>query len=465
MIPPSDTPPEDGPPEDAPREDGPGDYRYRVFGLRHRYYLGAALAALIGLAVTAAAPILLRLQDTPDRKPIRVGVLHSLTGTMAVSERTVAEATLLAIGEINARGGVAGRRIEPIVVDGRSDWDTFAREAETLISDHKVSAVFGCWTSACRKTVKPVFEAHGQVLFYPVQYEGLEQSPNILYTGAAPNQQIIPATKWSLDHLGRRIFLVGSDYIFPRTANALIRTQVHALGGEIVGEAYARLGGTDFSAAIAAITAARPDVVFNTINGDSNIAFYRQLRAAGITPAAIPVMSFSLAEAEVQAIGPAVVAGDYAARNYFQSIDTPENRRFVSGFKTRFGAGSVTTAPMEAAYFGVHLWAKAVAEAGSPQFRDYQPFLMGQSMTAPSGIIYIDPGTQHTWRTVLIGKARTDGNFDIVWSSGRPVRPVPFPGYLPRSEWMAFLQGLYERWGGHWAAQEPHGQAKEAAGG
>jgi urea transport system substrate-binding protein len=165
-------------------------------------------------------------------------------------------------------------------------------------------------------------------------------------------------------------------------------------------------------------------------------------------------MSFSVAEAEVQAIGPALVAGDYATRNYFQSIDTPENHRFVSGFQARFGAASVTTAPMEAAYFGVHLWAKAVEEAGSPRFRDYQPFLMGQSMTAPSGIIYIDPGTQHTWRTVLIGRVRLDGNFDIVWSSGRPVRPVPFPGYLPRSEWMAFLDDLYNRWGGHWAAPE-----------
>jgi urea transport system substrate-binding protein len=431
----------------------PPDSRYRVFGLRHRYYLAAAFATGLGILATVVAPVLLGLGPMPTRAPIKVGVLHSLSGTMAVSERTVADATLFAIQELNRGGGVLGRKVEPILVDGRSDWDHFAAEAETLITRHKVSAVFGCWTSACRKTVKPVFERHGHVLFYPVQYEGLEMSPNIIYTGAAPNQQIIPATKWSLDNLGRRIFLVGSDYVFPRTANEIIKHQVQALGGEIVGEAYVPLGGETFGPVVAAIRAAAPDVIFNTINGGSNIAFYKQLRGAGVTSDALPVMSFSLAEAEVQAIGPALVAGDYAARNYFMSIDTPRNHAFVTRFRERFGDAYVTTAPMEAAYFGVLAWAKAVEEAGSTDYRDYHASLLGQSLAAPSGIIFIDPATQHTWRTVLIGRVQPDGNFDIVWSSGRPIRPVPYPGILPRGEWTAFLDGLFRMWGGHWAAE------------
>lgn len=432
-------------PDDAPR----------VLALRHRYYAGAVLAALVGVFIALTIPTVLGLSGVQSRTPIRVGVLHSLTGTMAVSESTVADATLYAISEINRAGGVMGRTIEPIVVDGASDWDTFAREAERLIVEKKVSAVFGCWTSACRKTVRPVFEKHDHVLFYPVQYEGLEQSPNIVYTGAAPNQQIIPATKWALDNLGRRIFLVGSDYVFPRTAGAIVRAQVGALHGEIVGEAYRPLGSEDFAGVVEAIKRARPDVIFNTINGDSNIAFYKALRAAGVTPEAIPVMSFSLAETEVRAIGPALVKGDYAARNYFRTIDTRENAAFRAGFAARHGCAAVTTAPMEAAYFGVRLWAQAVEEAQSDAVRDYRARLLGQSLKAPSGIIYLDPITRHTWRPVLIGRARADGDFAILWSSGRPVRPIPFPGLRSRQEWQGFLDDLQERWNGHWAAPGP----------
>lgn len=427
----------------------------RVLALRHRYYAGAVVAALVGILIALNIPAVLGLEGTRARTPIRVGVLHSLSGTMAVSERTVADATLHAIAELNRAGGVMGRPVEAILVDGASDWDRFAREAESLIVDRKVSAVFGCWTSACRKTVRPVFERHDHVLFYPVQYEGLEQSPNIVYTGAAPNQQIIPATKWALDNLGRRIFLVGSDYVFPRTAGAIIRAQVGALNGEIVGEAYRPLGATDFAAVVAEIRAVRPDVIFNTINGDSNIAFYKALRAAGVTPEAMPVMSFSLAEAEVRAIGADLVQGDYAARNYFQTVATPENDAFRQGFRARYGDASVTTAPMEAAYFGVRLWAQAVTEAQSENYRDYRARLLGQSLKAPSGIIYLDPITRHTWRPVLIGRARADGNFAIVWSSGRPVRPIPFPGLRSRQEWQGFLSDLQRGWGGHWAAPGP----------
>ncbi len=426
--------------------------RYKVFGERHRYYLIAVLAAFLGLVLALILPNVIGGGALPKKTPIKIGVLHSLSGTMALSERSVAEATMLAVEELNRRGGVLGRKVEAILIDGRSNWNVFAQQAENLITIDEVSAVFGCWTSACRKTVKPVFERLDHVLFYPVQYEGLEQSSNIIYTGAAPNQQIIPATKWTIDHIGKRIYLLGSDYVFPRTAHAIIRTQVAALNGEIVGEAYVPLGGTDFKNILADIRDKQPDVIFNTINGDSNIAFYKQLRAAGMMAKDIPVMSFSLAEAEVQAIGPDLVAGDYAARNYFQTIRSEKNKEFVAKYRARYGKDKVTTAPMEAAYFGVFMWAQAVEESGSTQYRGFRDALLGQTMNAPSGIVYIDPNTQHTWRTVLIGQVRRDGNFDLIWDSGRPVRPVPYPGFLARAKWEEFLANLFEQWGGKWEA-------------
>lgn len=422
---------------------------------RYRYYLAAVVGILFLLLVVGIAPLVVGLESFSNEEPIRVGVLHSLTGTMAFSEKPVADATLFAIDQLNKHGGVLGRRVEPIVIDGRSDWDTFARGAETLITQDKVSAVFGCWTSACRRTVKPVFERLGAVLFYPVQYEGLEQSPNIIYTGAAPNQQILPATKWSIDHLGRRIYLVGSDYVFPRTANAILHIQIGTLNGEVVGESYRPLGDTDFAAIAADIKRVHPDVVFNTINGDSNIAFYHAIRAAGIKSSDIPVMSFSIAEAEVKAIGPALVAGDYACRNYFMSVDTPTNHDFIREYRQMYGQDKVTSAPMEAAWFGVMLWAKAVEEAGSTNAAEWKPTLLGQSMTAPAGTIYVEPTNQHVWRTVMIGHAQPDGNFDIVWSSHRPIRPVPYPSFLPRSQWDAFLNKMYVGWGNHWSAPVP----------
>ncbi len=427
--------------------------RFKVFGERHRYYFIAALAGFFGLLLALLLPGVLGEGALPKKTPIKVGILHSLSGTMAVSEKSVADATLLAVEELNRRGGVLGRKVKAVIIDGRSDWNVFASQAENLIRSHKVSAVFGCWTSACRKTVKPVFERLDHVLFYPVQYEGLEQSPNIIYTGAAPNQQIIPATKWTIDNIGRRIYLVGSDYVFPRTAHAIIRTQVAALNGQIVGESYVPLGGTGFSEILADIIEKKPDVIFNTINGDSNLAFYRQLRKAGVQADQLPVMSFSLAEAEVQAIGPELVAGDYAARNYFQTIESEKNKEFVQKYRQRFGKDKVTTAPMEAAYFGVFMWAQAVEESGSVLYRGFRDALLGQTMNAPSGVVYIDPNTQHTWRSVLIGKVRSDGNFELIWDSRRPVRPVPYPGFLAKARWEEFLDALFEGWGGRWEAE------------
>lgn len=405
-------------------------------------------AALVLLAAAAGAAWWTR----GGQEPVKVGILHSLTGTMAFSETAVVDATLFAIEEINARGGLlGGRRIVPVVADGRSDWPTFAAEAERLITREAVSVVFGCWTSASRKTVRPVFEKHGHLLFYPVQYEGLETSPAIVYTGAAPNQQIIPAVKWAMDKLGTRFYLVGSDYVFPRTANAIIKDQVAALRGAVVGEDYLLLGATDMDAVVARIAAAKPDVILNTINGDSNIAFFRALRAAGITAAAIPTISFSIAEGELQTMTVAELAGDYAAWNYFQSVDTPENRGFVERFRARFGAGRVTSDPMEAAYLGVHLWAQAVEKAGRTDPQAVREAAGNQSFPAPEGVVVLDPETRHTWKGVRIGRIRTDGQFDVVWDSGKPIRPVPYPVYRSKADWDHFLDGLYTGWNGHWA--------------
>lgn len=407
--------------------------------------------AVLVLAMLAAFFVWEKRPAAALASPIKVGVLHSLTGTMAISERSVAAATQLAIDELNAEGGVLGRRVEAVLRDGASDWANFARQAESLIVDEHVDAVFGCWTSASRKTVKPVFERHDHLLFYPVQYEGLERSPNIVYTGAAPNQQIIPAVKWALDKLGRRVFLVGSDYVFPQAAHAIIKDQLRSLQGEVLGEYYIPLGGTEVEAAVRAIVRSRPDVILNTLNGDSNVAFFKALRAHGITPEVIPTISFSIAEAELKAMGQRDFAGDYAAWNYFQSLPGEANRRFVQAYQARHGADAVVTDPMEAAYIGVHLWAQAARKAGSPAPREVRLALQGLSFAAPEGPVSVDPASQHLWKSVRIGKIMADGQFEIVWSTSKPVRPLPFPSYRSPAEWEAFLKSLYERWQGNWA--------------
>ncbi len=385
--------------------------------------------------------------------PIKVGILHSVTGTMAISEKSVLDSTLMAIEEINLKGGLIGRKIEPVIVDGRSDWPTFAKEAERLIVDEKVSVIFGCWTSASRKTVKPIFEKYNHLLFYPVQYEGLEQSPNIVYTGAAPNQQIIPAVKWCFDNLGKKFFLIGSDYIFPRSANAIIRDQTIALGAEIVGEEYILLGSNNVENMVQKIVEAQPEVILNTINGDSNISFFKELKQAGITPDKIPTMSFSIAEDELRTLSTDNMVGDYACWNYFQSVATEENMGFVKRFKLKYGSDRTTDDPIEAGYFGVYLWGSAVKDAGSADTGKVRMALKRQYLQAPEGIVYIDPDNNHTWKTVRIGRIRKDGQFDIIWDSERSIQPVPFPASRTRSEWKSFLQAMYDGWGGKWSNQ------------
>ena len=345
-----------------------------------------------------------------------------------------------------------GRPIEAIVADGRSDWPTFAREAERLIVAEKVSAVFGGWTSASRKTMRPVFERHDHLLFYPVQYEGLEQSLNIVYTGAAPNQQILPAVKWCTGYLGAHsFFLVGSDYVFPRSANAIIRDALATQKAKVVGEEYLLLGATDARAVVAKIKATAPDVILNTINGDSNVAFFRVLREAGISPKQIPTVSFSIGEDELRQITGISLAGDYLAWNYFESIDRPENAAFVERFHKKYGSHRVTTDPMEAGYFGVHLWALAVAKAGGDDPRNVRQAIHGLSYAAPGALVKVDPSNQHTWKTFRLGRVTESGAVDIVLSTEAPIMPEPFPTTRSPAQWDAFLSGLYDGWGKSWA--------------
>jgi urea transport system substrate-binding protein len=410
--------------------------------------------ALVSAITLVALIYLVHRWETQSLPNIRVGILHSLTGTMSISETPVVDAVRMSIEEINASGGLlGGRRVEAMVADGRSDWPTFALESRRLISDEKVCAVFGCWTSASRKTVRPIFEELGGLLFYPVQYEGLEQSPNIVYLGAAPNQQIIPAVKWAFDNLGsRRFYLVGSDYVFPRAANAVIGDQVKALGGKVLGEDYIPLGRTEVQAIVARIVAAHPDVILNTINGDTNVAFFRALREAGISPSAIPTISFSIGESELPSMNIPACVGDYAVWNYFQTLDGPRNAALVAAFRKRYGANRVVSDPMAAAYCAVKLWAQAVEDAGTENTEAVRKTILDQSMAAPEGVMLIDPETQHTWRPVRVGRIRADGQFDIVWDSHRPVRPQPFPLSRSPAEWDKFLTDLQKGWNGKWAA-------------
>jgi urea transport system substrate-binding protein len=416
-------------------------------------WLIALLILMLLSAAAIPAALWLRGQVAP---PIRVGILHSKSGAMQISEESMIDAEVMALTEINQNGGLLGRQVEWVVADGRSDWPTFAREAERLIKVEKVSVIFGCWTSASRKSVKPVVEREAHLLIYPMAYEGLEQSPNIVYTGAAPNQQVIPAVSWCYETLkARKFFLIGSDYVWPHCVNEIIKDQLKALGAECVGESYVLFGTDEVGNSVEAIKKAKPDVIISTVVGDSNGPFYEQLHAAGIPPQKTPVLSFSIAEDELRKLPLRDMVGDYAAWDYFQSIDRPENREFVKRFKAKNGADRVTSDVIEAAYNSVYLWAQAVNEAESEEVAYVIKSLRRQSRNAPEGIVSVDDATQHTWRPVYVGQIRADGQFDLVRSYEKPVRPIPYPNSRSHAEWDAFLNGLYKTWGNAWAKPDP----------
>ena len=385
--------------------------------------------------------------------PIKIGILHSLSGTMALSESGVVDAMLLAVEELNNKGGVLGRPVEAVIADGESNDAVFKKEAERLITQDKVVTIFGCWTSSSRKQVKSVVEEHDHLLIYPLQYEGLEQSTNIIYTGAAPNQQIIPAVQWAYAFKKRRrFFIVGSDYVFPRAAGTIVTDELRDMGLEPVGEAYVPMGHSEFSEIAAQIVESKADVILNMINGESNVHFFHALRIAGIRSEDVPTISFSIAEPELRALNTSEMEGDFAAWNYFHSLDTPKNLEFVTTFQKKYNATRLISDPMETGYFSVLLWAKAVEQAGSTDVGAIRAAMLNQSLAAPEGEVRIDPETGHTWQPFLIGQVNDKGRFEIVWNSPKAIGPEPFPNTRSRTEWEQFLNNLRAGWNGQWSA-------------
>ncbi|MGE3619950.1 MAG: urea ABC transporter substrate-binding protein [Acidimicrobiia bacterium] len=370
-----------------------------------------------------------------ETETVKVGILHSLSGTMSISEKAVVDAEQLAIDEINAAGGVLGRQIEAVVEDGASDWPTFAEKAEKLLNTDKVAVVFGGWTSASRKAMLPVFEGNDGLLFYPVQYEGLEASPNIFYTGATTNQQIIPALDYMKEEGLTDVYLVGSDYVFPRTANKIIKAYAEANDMTILGEDYLPLGDTNVQTIVSNVVSAKPDIVFNTLNGDSNVAFFKEL-APKAGPDEIPTISVSVAEEEITGIGLENIEGHYTAWNYYQSTDTPENEDFVAAFKAEYGDKRVTADPIEAGYNAVYIWAAAAEKAGSFDVDDVKEAAKGISLDTPEGKITVSDWNQHISKTARIGIVNSEGLIDEVWASDGPIEPDPC---LDDYEWASGL--------------------------
>lgn len=363
---------------------------------------------------------------------VDVGILHSLTGTMAISETGSIQAEKLAIKQINEQGGVLGRQIKYTVEDGASDWPTFAEKARKLLQGDKVAAVFGCWTSASRKAVLPVFEQNNGLLYYPTFYEGLEQSHNVFYTGQEATQQILAALNWASEELGAKTFyLVGSDYIWPRTSMKIARTHIEKhLHGRVVGEDYYPLGNTQFGSLINKIKLKRPDLVFAAVVGGSNVAWFKQLKAAGMTAERQPMLTISVTEDEVLGIGKQNVNGFYSSMKYFQSLDIPANKDFVKAFKAEYGQDAVIGDVTESAYLGPWLWKRAVEKAGS--FDVDKVVAASDNMEwktgFPHGYTKVDPN-HHLWMRTRIGQWGDDGQAKVVWESD-VIKPNPFPeGY------------------------------------
>ncbi len=362
---------------------------------------------------------------------VTVGQLHSATGTMAISETGSIQAERLAIEQINAQGGVLGRQIKIIQEDGASDWPTFAEKARKLLVNDKVATVFGCWTSASRKAVLPVFEQQNGLLYYPTFYEGLEQSKNVIYTGQEATQQILASLDWIAKTKGAKSFyLIGSDYIWPRTAMKIARKHIeNVLHGEVVGEDYYPLGNTQFGSLINKVKLKKPDAVFAAVVGGSNVAFYKQLKAAGVTAAKQNLLTISVTEDELLGIGGENMAGFFASMKYFQSLDNPNNKAFVEAFKARYGANAVIGDVTQAAYLGPWLWKAAVEKAGSFDVDKVVAASPGIELkTAPEGYVKVHEN-HHLWSRTRIGEAQADGQFKVIEES-ELIEPNPFPkGY------------------------------------
>ncbi len=404
---------------------------------------------LVGSAV-ALAVFGLPMRALGADKAIKVGILHSLSGTMAISETALKDVALMTIEEINASGGVLGRKLEPVVVDPASNWPLFAEKARQLLTQDKVAVVFGCWTSVSRKSVLPVFKELNGLLFYPVQYEGEELEKNVFYTGAAPNQQAIPAVEYLMSKEGggaKRFFLLGTDYVYPRTTNKILRAFLKSKGVKEVDieEVYTPFGHSDYQTIVANIkkfSAGGKTAVISTINGDSNVPFYKELGNAGLKATDVPVVAFSVGEEELRGIDTKPLVGHLAAWNYFMSLKNKQNEAFIAkyrAFAKKKGLPDadkvVTNDPMEATYVGIHMWKQAVEKAGTTDPDKVIAAMAGQTFNAPSGfILTMDLTNHHLHKPVFIGEIRADGQFTVVWKTSAPVRAQPWSPFIPGNE-------------------------------
>lgn len=400
-----------------------------------------AMTAAVALAGLGAMSTSAFAQNT-----IKVGVLHSLSGTMAISETTLKDTVLMAIEEINAKGGVMGKKLEPVVVDPASNWPLFAEKTKQLLGQDKVAVIFGCWTSVSRKSVLPVVEEMNGLLFYPVQYEGEELSKNVFYTGAAPNQQAIPAVDYLMSKAGggaKRWVLLGTDYVYPRTTNKILRAYLKSKGvaDKDIDEKYTPFGHSDYQTIVADVkkfSQGGKTAVVSTINGDSNVPFYKELGNAGLKAKDVPVVAFSVGEEELRGVDTKPLVGHLAAWNYFQSIKSPANTEFIKKWsayaKAKKLPGSdkpLTNDPMEATYIGINMWKQAVEKAKSTDTDKVIAAMAGQTFNAPSGIVSkMDEKNHHLHKSVFIGEIKADGQFNVVWKTPGPVKAKPWSPYI-----------------------------------
>jgi urea transport system substrate-binding protein len=414
--------------------------------MKRRVFVKALTIAASVAAIGAASPLALAQQKT-----VKVGILHSLSGTMAISETVLKDVALMAIEEINAKGGVMGAKIEPVVVDPASNWPLFAEKARQLLTQDKVAAVFGCWTSVSRKSVLPVFEELNGLLFYPVQYEGEEISKNVFYTGAAPNQQAIPAVEYLMSKDGggaKRFVLLGTDYVYPRTTNKILRAFLKSRGvsEKDIDEVYTPFGHSDYQTIVANIrkfSQGGKTAVISTINGDSNVPFYKELGNQGLKATDVPVVAFSVGEEELRGVDTKPLVGHLAAWNYFMSVKNAENDGFVKKWAAYAKAKNIpghkdkplTNDPMEATYIGIYMWKQAVEKAKSFEVDKVRLAMGGQTFKAPSGFIAkMDEKNHHLHKPVYIGEVKADGQFNIVWKTKGPIKAQPWSPFIPGND-------------------------------
>ncbi|MEO6269509.1 MAG: urea ABC transporter substrate-binding protein [Lautropia sp.] len=407
-----------------------------------KYAVGSAVA-LPGLTAS-------NILFAQDKSPIKVGILHSLSGTMAISETALKNTALMTFGQINASGGVMGRPLEAVVVDPASNWPLFAEKARQLITQDKVACTFGCWTSVSRKSVLPVFEELNSLLFYPVQYEGEELSKNVFYTGAAPNQQAIPAVEYLMSKDGggaKRFVLLGTDYVYPRTTNKILRSFLKSKGiaDKDIDEAYTPFGHADYQTIVGNVkkfSAGGKTAVISTINGDSNVPFYKELGNQGIKATDIPVVAFSVGEEELRGIDTKPLVGHLAAWNYFMSVKNPTNDAFIKLYKDWAAKNNVPNAstvvtndPMEATYVGIHMWKQAVEKAKTTAVDPVIEAMAGQQFKAPCGFeLTMDKTNHHLHKPVMIAEVKADGQFTVVYKTRGPIRAQPWSPFITGNE-------------------------------